>query len=698
MQNSILNEEYDSLEIEILWKQAITPDLFLLVSEWADRYRLLSPKSAAEPGRWRTNRTPYLKEIMDHLSPASAVQRVVFMKGSQVGGTECGNNWIGYVIHMTPGPMMTVAPTVELAKRHSKQRIDPLIQDVPELRTRVKPARERDSGNTILSKDFLGGLLIMTGANSAVGLRSMPARFLFLDEVDAYPGDVDGEGDPIFLAERRSATFKRRRKIFMVSTPTLKGVSRIQREFEKSDQRYFHVSCPECNRYQPLRFTQLKWPENEPQKAVYICEACEFPIQEYHKTTLLQKGEWRPTAESSDGTLGYHLSSLYSPVGWFSWGDAAVLFEQAKQHPELMKGFVNTVLGESYEESSEAPEWQRIYERRETYAQGIVPLRGLFLTAGVDVQKDRLECEVVAWGRNKESWSVDYIVLDGDTARPDVWQRLDREVLQKDWPHAHVGGHTMLIRVMAVDSGYATQDVYSFARNHPQAVWGANGARASQPRTVVAVKGQDRDTALILSVSKADTGGKRRGLRVWNVSGPVAKMELYRWLKLEREHGSIETPPGTCHFPEYGEEYFKQLTAERRVIRMHKGFPRATWEKDPSRNNEALDCRVYARAAATIYGLDRMSQFKWHNLEQALGVEVETPTQGVEMPVTRVSSTSAAPVSMTPEGLKPEGLKPESLKFERLMTILKQRKAIHSDDPYLSQGPSPYLDPYDPNR
>jgi phage terminase large subunit GpA-like protein len=244
-----------------------------------------------------------------------------------------------------------------------------------------------------------------------------------------------------------------------------------------------------------------------------------------------------------------------------------------------------------------------------------------------------------------------------------VWQKLDREVLQKDWDHS--SGHTLPIRVMAVDSGYATQDVYSFVRNHPQAVWGANGARASQPRTVVAVKGQDRDTALILSVSKADTGGKRRGLRVWNVSGPVAKME--------REHGGIETPPGTCHFPEYGEEYFKQLTAERRVIRMHKGFPRATWEKDPSRNNEALDCRVYARAAATIYGLDRMSEFKWHSLEQALGVAEETPTQGVEMPVT--VSMTRVPVTEEAKGAPPT---PSKKPFR-----IPQRKIIRSDDPYL---------------
>jgi len=225
------------------------------------------------------------------------------------------------------------------------------------------------------------------------------------------------------------------------------------------------------------------------------------------------------------------------------------------------------------------------------------------------------------------------------------------------------------IRVMAVDSGYATQDVYAFVRNHPQAVWGGSGARASQPRTAVAVKGQARDTALILSVSKADAGGKRRGLRVWNVSGPVAKMELYRWLKLEwptqeAQADGLAFPPGSCHFPQYGEEYFKQLTAERRVIRIHKGFPKATWEKDPSRNNEALDCRVYARAAASIYGLDRMSDYRWRRLEEALGMKANIPARGVEIPVT--TETRSAPR---------EPAKPKSR--------FTQRKAVKSDDPYL---------------
>ena len=212
------------------WGQGLQPDADLTVSEWADAHRMLGSRASAEPGRYRTARTPYMREIMDALSPGSSVQRIVFMKAAQVGATEAGNNWIGFAIHHAPGPMLAVQPTVELAKRNSRQRIDPLIEESAALRERVKPARSRDAGNTMLSKEFAGGILIMTGANSAVGLRSTPARYIFLDEVDAYPASADEEGDPISLAEARSLTFAHRRKVFLVSTPTIRGLSRIERE------------------------------------------------------------------------------------------------------------------------------------------------------------------------------------------------------------------------------------------------------------------------------------------------------------------------------------------------------------------------------------------------------------------------------------------------------------------------------------
>jgi len=344
----VYNEAFDS---------GLRPDPLLTVSEWADQHRRLSGKAAAEPGPWRTERTPYLREIMDGLSPLSPVERVVFMKGSQIGGSECGNNWIGYIIHKSPGPMMVVQPTVEMAKRNSKQRIDPLIEESSALRELVKSPRSRDSGNTVLSKEFPGGVLVMTGANSAVGLRSMAVRYLFLDEIDAYPGDVDGEGDPINLAFARTRTFARR-KVFMVSTPLITGLSRIEAAFAESDQRRFWLPCPHCGEFQVLRFERLRWPKGEPQKVGYVCIGCERPIFNHHKATMLPRGEWRPEAVGDGRTRGYHLSSLYSPVGWYGWDRAADDWEKAQKDVERLKSFVNLVLGESWQERGDAPDWQ----------------------------------------------------------------------------------------------------------------------------------------------------------------------------------------------------------------------------------------------------------------------------------------------------------------------------------------------------
>ena len=256
----------------------LTPDPLMTVAEWADNYRILSGRAAAEAGKYRTSRTPYMREIMENLSPSSPVERVVFMKAAQTGATEAGNNFIGFVIHQAPGPILAVQPTVELAKRNSQQRIDPLIDDSEALRKIVAPARSRDSGNTVLAKRFPGGQLVLTGANSATGLRSMPARYVFLDEVDAYPGDVDGEGDPIALAEARTATFGHRKKLFLVSTPTIKGLSRIEREYEASDQRRYFVPCPYCGAMQWLQFERLRWEKGKPESAHYQCEACDGQI------------------------------------------------------------------------------------------------------------------------------------------------------------------------------------------------------------------------------------------------------------------------------------------------------------------------------------------------------------------------------------------------------------------------------------
>ena len=594
-------------EVKLLnrwFRDCLKPDPILTVSDWADKYRILSRKSASESGQWATRRTPYLKEIMDVLSATHPAKKIVFKKASQIGGTECGNNWIGYIIDYAPGPVMLIQPTVDLAKRNSHLRIEPLIQESPRLLDKVASPRAKDSTNTVLQKDFEGGTLVMTGANSAAGLRSMPARFLMCDEIDAYPKDVDGEGDPVSLVMARSRTFSRR-KAFLVSTPTIDGASRIDDEWEASDKRLYFVPCPHCSHYQTLKWPNLQWPEGKPQEASYYCEDCGAEISEKHKTKMLLKGKWISQQPNSD-VVGFHLNSLYSPVGWYSWGEMAADYETAKKQQEqdkkseLMKTFINTALGETYKEPGEAPEWKLLYLRREHYKPGVVPLGVAFLTCGVDVQKDRLELEVVGWGKNKESWSITYQVLEGNTAEQNVWDQLG-EFIGATFP-TEDGQFEMPIHMTCVDAGFNTQHVYNFCRKFPL-------------NKVAPVKGVDGLSVLIGLPKIVDHKHKkkvdRRAVRVWNLGVSLIKAELYGWLRMSQPIGEEKIPSGFCHFPEYDEEYFRQLTAEKVIVRRNrKGFAVVEWVKERERN-EALDCRVYNRAAASMVGIDRFREREW---------------------------------------------------------------------------------------
>jgi phage terminase large subunit GpA-like protein len=585
---------------QVVWaaaSDAIRPDPVLTVSDWADEHRMLSQRASAEPGRWRTERTPYLREIMDCLSATSVVEKVVFMKGAQVGGTEAGNNWLGYVIDNCPGPMLMVQPTVEMAKRNSKTRIAPLIEESPTLREKVRAPRSRDSGNSLLAKEFPGGVVVMAGANSAAGLRSMPVRFLFLDEPDAYPGDVDGEGDPCTLAEARTRTFSRR-KVFYVSTPTLAGRSRIEREFLESDMRFFEVPCPLCGAHQQLVWEQMRWDDGRPETVRYECIHCGGQFEEHHKNRILAAGRWVP--QNPEGKWrGYHISSLYSPLGWFSWKQCVESYLQAQKTDEAMRVFQNTILGLTYADTGEAPDWELLYGRREGYPLGQPPEPAVFLTAGVDVQKDRVELEVVAWGENLESWSIDYQVIHGDTAGDEVWLALSQAVVQE---YSREDGLVLPIRMTAIDTGYRTQEVYRWVQ-------------AQSAMRVMAVKGREQQATIISQPSPVQVGGRgrkiRSGLKVWPVGVSVAKSELYGWLRRKLpENLDDGLPHGWCHFPQHPEEWFKQLTAESMVSRVVRGYQKFVWEKTRERN-EALDCRIYARAACMAVGADRWDAKRW---------------------------------------------------------------------------------------
>jgi phage terminase large subunit GpA-like protein len=590
------------------WRTALMdglrPEQALTVSEWADKHRRLSSKASAEPGPWRTNRTPYLREPMDCLSSNSSVQRVVMMFAAQTGKTEAGANWLGYVIDHAPGPMLLVQPTVEMAKRLSKQRLESLITETPVLAEKIAPSRSRDSGNTMFAKDFPGGMMLLTGSNSATGLRSTPCRYIFCDEIDAFPSDVDGEGDPVSLAEKRATTFARR-KILLTSTPTVKDFSRIEAEYERSDQRRFYVPCPCCSVMQWLKWPQLKWENNDPVTAAYECEVCHERFAEIHKPAMLRNGEWRATAPSNGKTAGFQLSGLYSPLGWLSWADMVDDFLRAKTDAPMLKSFVNTRLAETWEEDfASKVSADGLLDRCEHYQAAMVPEGGLALTVGVDVQDNRLAISVWAWGREEEGWLLDHQEIYGDPSRQELWKQLD-EVVLREWPHAV--GPAMRPDVVAIDSGgHFTAEVYQYARE-----------RARQG--VVAIKGQSqRGKPPIGKGSKVDVNHQgrtlKRGAVVYLVGGDTVKTTLFGRLKHnEQGAGFLHFHMGTTG------EYFEQLTAEKQVLRYNRGgFPTREWVKKPSARNEALDCLVYAYAALNLMYQRFDRRTIWDQLEKRL--------------------------------------------------------------------------------
>lgn len=604
----------------------IKPDpIHLTVSQWADEFRFLSTRASAEAGRWTTNRTPYLREPMDSLSPQDPCESVCMLFGSQLGKTETGLNWIGHIIDIAPGPGLMVQPTDKMSKNVVRQRLDPAIAESPALASKVAVAKSRDGGNNLESKEFDGGILIMAGANSPANLASMPIRYLFLDEVDRYPGDVGGEGDPVNLARARTRTFSNSKEL-ITSTPTEEGSSRIAQEFESTDQRHYYVPCPECNTPQVFQFPNLRWDKKEengktidlPETVAYMCEHCGCLIPEHQKTWMIENGEWVPHKPEIKRRKGYFLNSLYSPLGWYSWQQIVQDFLETEKKPNLLKTFVNTVLAQTWHEKGDVPDWEAMYRRREKYSFGTCPKEVIFLTAGVDIQRDRIEVEIVGWGRNFQSCSVDYHVFEGETAKQKPWDML-WALLNETWP---IEGRNVSIplAMMAVDSSDQTQIVYSQVR------------KVADPR-VMAVKGMDNQIVPVAQPKYMDIDykGKKiyRGVRMWPVGVSVIKTELYGFFRLQPalEEGE-PNPVGFCRWPQYEKEYFYQLTAEQRIRRTVNGRTVFRWEKKYERN-EALDCRVYARAAAYVYGYDRFTEEQWVQLESQL---VETPemTQNVK--------------------------------------------------------------------
>jgi len=602
----------------------LRPEQPLTVSEWADKHRRLSSKASAEPGPWRTGRTPYLREPMDCLSSNSPIQRVVMMFAAQTGKTEAGSNWLGYVIDHAPGPMLCVQPTVEMAKRLSKQRLESMITDTPCLASKIAPARARDSGNTMFSKEFSGGIMLLTGANSATGLRSAPCRFLFADEVDAFPSDVDGEGDPVALAERRTTTFARR-KILLTSTPTVKDFSRIEAEYLRSDQRRFYVPCPSCGGMQWLQWPRLKWDAKRPGDVRYQCEHCGERFEENHKAVMLSAGEWRATAPSDGRTAGFQLSGLYSPLGWCSWEQLVDDFLRAKSDAPALKAFVNTRLAETWEEDyAAAVSADGLMTKRLAYESGTCPDGVVLLTCGVDVQDNRLAVSVWGWGEGETGWMIWHQELMGDPTQTEVWAQLD-QVLVTEW--ATAGGKSLKVSQVAVDSGgHCTHEVYRYVRDRVR-------------QNVVAIKGSSRrNSPAVGKGSKVDVSWQgrvlKRGVTLYQLGTDTIKTTLFGRLR-HNEAGGI----GTLYFGMAAdEEYFRQLTSERQALRYHRGFPIREWVKKAGDRNEALDCVVYAYAAMLLFSRRMNRATMWQQLADQLDHGKKTPLRSKQQPAAHAAA------------------------------------------------------------
>lgn len=531
-----------------------------------------------------TSRAPYQREIMDALCDPR-IEMVVIMSSAQIGKTEIINNTVGYHIHLDPAPILLLQPTLEMAEAWSKDRFAPMLRDTHALRGLVRDPRARDSGNTLLHKRFPGGHITMAGANSPASLASRPIRLVLCDEVDRYPVSAGTEGDPVSLARKRTTTFWNR-KLLLTSTPTIKGASRIDAAFEQSDKRRFHVSCPHCGEYQTLKWQQVKWESDpkaaeeedrhRPETAHYVCEHNGCIIEDAERPDMLKAGKWIAEAPF-DGIAGFHINELYSP--WVTLPQMVAEFLKAKKLPETLKTWINTSLGETWEEAGETIEADVLMRRKENWG-GEAPEEVAVVTAGVDVQGDRLEIEVKGWGVGEESWSLDYRIFLGDPTQPKVWQDLD-EYLQR--PVKSKTGLFLNIACTCIDSGgHHTQAVYEFCRT--RAV-----------RGVFAIKGLNQPAKPLVG---RPSRNNRHKLRFYPIGVDTAKEVIFGRLRI------TEPGPGYYHFPaERDREYFLQLTGEKQVTRFHKGASRREWVKIRSRN-EALDCNVYALAALKLLSPD----------------------------------------------------------------------------------------------
>ena len=614
----------------------LKPRQRLTVSEWADLHRVLSPKASSEPGPWRTARVELLREIMDSLSLDAPCARVVAMKPGQAGVTECAVNWVGYIAEHVriAKPMAIIVPGDKLRDDWVVQRLRPMFESTPALKALVDVSRSRDGSNRLDRIDYPGGILFIVSAGSGSNMESRPIAFVVADEIDRFGWDVDGRGDPLAMIATRQANFPRR-KTLLISTPQVKGASRIEQEWEASDQRLRYVACPHCGEYQTLKWEHLQWTADT-ERVWYVCPLNGCMIEEREKPRLLARGEWRATFP--DRTVrGFHWNALYSPIGLgYSWQELARQWLAAQDNEEALQVFYNERLGQPWEDQRTATRPDDLASRAEPYPLRSLPVGALLLTAGVDTQDDRLEVQIIGWGADRSWWVVDYAVLPGNPNRPEVWVALT-DLLQR--PIETGTGALARVEATAIDmAGHNTEHVKPFVHD------------SRLPRCIAVQGSRHRLDRVLGPPRKIDftRHGKtlKHGTRYHQVGTELAKDLLYRALRGDadqappdrRAHFSIDLPP----------EYYLGLLSEAWNPRKQRYEPR----RGLTRRNEPLDTWVYALAAAyhPEIRLDKLRPSDWAARARRLHPEAPEP---------RVVPDTQAPASEpTPTPPKTPPIKP----------------------------------------
>ncbi len=628
------------MDANTLVKQAFkqfTPPKRQKISDWAEANFQL-PETSAEPGSWTKSRASYQQGILDAICEPG-IQKVSLMCSAQIGKTIILLIVICYLIDLDPCSIMMTQPTTDMAEMFSKEKLASAIANVKPVTAKIAQ-KSRDATSTILMKMFAGGFLRLAGANSPSSLASMSIRAYFADEIDKYPPSAGKEGDPVKLAMQRTETFWNW-LVFLVSTPSVKENSRIEDEFEQSDKRRYFFPCPHCGHLQHFVWQRFEYSGKGTATAdpilgvYYICEKCNTPIAEKHKAQMIRQGQWQATAVAKDPKhIGFHINRFYSP--WKGWVDLCLDYESSRNDHQKLQVFWNATLGLPFERvAGEKLDWQKLRDRGSlsNYQQGTVPQLGLILTAGVDVQADRLEVAVIAWGEGEESFVIGYEQIIGDPLKPQVWEQLVQvtsKVYQRT-PLAFrrsangesaepIDGAQLRVRATCIDSGYLTQEVYHQVRRHRYLHW-------------FAIKGQSGDKPLVSRPSAQEINYKgdrvKRGIDLYKVGVDLAKETLY-------SRSQIETPGAKyLNFPsDLDSNWYEGFCSEVQVTKHRNGQPYMVWEKLAGVRNEPLDTFVYALAAAHLAGLTRIN---WASIEQEIEDQILERTILLSDPESRKS-------------------------------------------------------------